>query len=99
MVVDHGSANAAVYTKENIESLGLKLWLCGIGRPTGNSRTERTIGTLKNEEIKLKDRYDEEKARRSIELMQRFTSTTSKDRMLGTVDSLRTQSTFKGDTL
>lgn len=60
VVADHGSANAAEYTKDNIEVLGLKLWLCGIGRPTGNARTERTIGTLKNEEIKLQDRYEDE---------------------------------------
>lgn len=60
VVADHGSANAAEYTKENIEILGLKLWLCGIGRPTGNARTERTIGTLKNEEIKLQERYEDE---------------------------------------
>jgi putative transposase len=60
VVADHGSANTASYTKDNIEVLGLNLWLCGIGRPTGNARTERTIGTLKNEEIKLQDRYDDE---------------------------------------
>ena len=60
VVADHGSANAAEYTKDNIEILGLKLWLCGIGRPTGNARTERTIGTLKNEEIKLQERYEDE---------------------------------------
>jgi putative transposase len=60
VVADHGSANTAGYTKENIEVLGLNLWLCGIGRPTGNARTERTIGTLKNEEIKLQDRYDDD---------------------------------------
>ena len=60
VVADHGSANASKYTKENIEILGLTLWLSGIGRPTGNARTERVIGTLKNEEIKLQDRYDDE---------------------------------------
>lgn len=59
VVADHGSANTAVYTRDNIEVLGLHLWLCGIGRPTGNARTERTIGTLKNEEIKLQDRYED----------------------------------------
>jgi putative transposase len=60
VVADHGSANTAAYTKNNVEILGLKLWLSGIGRPTGNARTERVIGTLKNEEIKLQDRYDDE---------------------------------------
>ena len=60
VVADHGSANTAEYTRENIEVLGLDVWLCGIGRPTGNARTERTIGTLKNEEIKLQERYTEE---------------------------------------
>ena len=60
VVADHGSANASKYTKENIEILGLTLWLSGIGRPTGNARTERVIGTLKNEEIKLQERYDDE---------------------------------------
>lgn len=60
VVADHGSANTAEYTRENIEVLGLDLWLCGIGRPTGNARTERTIGTLKNEEIKLQERYTDE---------------------------------------
>ncbi len=60
VVADHGSANACKHTKNNIEILGLTLWLCGIGRPTGNARTERTIGTLKNEEIKLQERYEDE---------------------------------------
>lgn len=60
VVADHGSANTAEYTRNNIEVLGLQLWLCGIGRPTGNARTERTIGTLKNEEIKLQERYEDE---------------------------------------
>ena len=60
VVADHGSANTAEYTRNNIEVLGLHLWLCGVGRPTGNARTERTIGTLKNEEIKLQDRYEDE---------------------------------------
>lgn len=60
VVADHGSANASKYTKENIEVLGLNLWLSGVGRPTGNARTERVIGTLKNEEIKLQERYDDE---------------------------------------
>ncbi len=60
VVADHGSANTAEYSRENIEVLGLDLWLCGIGRPTCNARTERTIGTLKNEEIKLQDRYADE---------------------------------------
>lgn len=60
VVADHGAANTAEYTKNNIEVLGLDLWLCGIGRPTGNARTERTIGTLRNEEIKLQDRYSDE---------------------------------------
>jgi transposase InsO family protein len=45
VVADHGSANAAKYTKANVEIQGLKLWLSGIGRPTGNARTERVIGT------------------------------------------------------
>ncbi len=43
VVADHGSANAAKYTKHNIEIQGLRLWLSGIGRPTGNARTERVI--------------------------------------------------------
>lgn len=60
MVADHGSANAAKYTKANIEILGLKLWLSGIGRPTGNARTERVIGTLKREEINLQEQYGNE---------------------------------------
>lgn len=60
LVADHGSANTAKYTRENIEIQGLDLWLSGIGRPTGNARTERTIGTLKEEEIKLQDFYANE---------------------------------------
>lgn len=60
VVADHGSANAAKYTKNNIEILGLKLWLSGIGRPTGNARTERVIGTLKREEINLQEQYANE---------------------------------------
>lgn len=66
IVADHGSANCASYTRSNIEVQGLELWLSGVGRPTGNARTERTIGTLKHEEIKLQDEYageDEARAR------------------------------------
>lgn len=67
IVADHGSANIAQYTKDNIEVQGLELWLSGIGRPTGNARTERAIGTLKREEINLQDEYDfEEEAREKI---------------------------------
>ena len=60
LVADHGSANCASYTRANIEVQGLELWLSGVGRPTGNARTERTIGTLKHEEIKLQDEYENE---------------------------------------
>ena len=60
VVADHGSANASKYTKANIEIQGLKLWLSGIGRPTGNARTERVIGTLKSEEINLQEQYEHE---------------------------------------
>lgn len=60
VVADHGSANTAAYTKSNIEIQGLKLWLSGIGRPTGNARTERVIGTLKREEIYLQEQYENE---------------------------------------
>lgn len=67
VVADHGSANAAKYTKANIEIQGLKLWLSGIGRPTGNARTERVIGTLKREEINLQEQYaNENEAKVSI---------------------------------
>ena len=65
IVADHGSANTASYTRENIEIQGLDLWLSGIGRPTGNARTERTIGTLKHEEIHLQYEYTDEKEARS----------------------------------
>lgn len=69
LVADHGSANVAKYTKENIEVQGLELWLSGVGRPTGNARTERTIGTLKIEEITLQGEYENEQvARKSIAL-------------------------------
>lgn len=61
IVADHGSANIAAYTRQNIEVQGLELWLSGIGRPTGNARTERTIGTLKREEINLQEQYPDEK--------------------------------------
>lgn len=68
VVADHGSANIAAYTRRNIEIQGLELWLSGIGRPTGNARTERVIGTLKREEIKLQEQYeDEAEARRRID--------------------------------
>ena len=60
LVADHGSANCAKYTRSNIEIQGLKLWLSGIGRPTGNARTERVIGTLKREEIALQEQYESE---------------------------------------
>jgi putative transposase len=60
LVADHGSANAAKYTRANIEIQGLHLWLSGIGRPTGNARTERVIGTLKWEEINLQPEYESE---------------------------------------
>ena len=67
VVADHGSANAAEYTRHNIEIQGLRLWLSGIGRPTGNARTERVIGTLKREEINLQEQYaKEEEAKASI---------------------------------
>lgn len=67
VVADHGSANTAAYTKSNIEIQGLRLWLSGIGRPTGKARTERVIGTLKREEIHLQEQYEnEEEARRLI---------------------------------
>jgi transposase InsO family protein len=65
IVADHGSANIAEYTRANIEVQGLELWLSGIGRPTGNARTERVIGTLKREEIQLQDQYENEKEGRS----------------------------------
>ena len=59
--------DGAKYTKNNIEIQGLKLWLSGIGRPTGNARTERVIGTLKREEINLQEQYaNEAEARTSI---------------------------------
>lgn len=57
LVADHGSANTSQYTRNNVEIQGLDLWLSGIGRPTGNARTERVIGTLKWEEIDLQDCY------------------------------------------
>jgi putative transposase len=67
LVADHGSANTSKYTRSNIEVQGLDLWLSGVGRPTGNARTERVIGTLKEEEIKLQDCYaDEDEALRRI---------------------------------
>jgi putative transposase len=67
LVADHGSPNVSRWTRQNIEVQGLKLWLSGIGRPTGNARTERVIGTLKTEEIKLQDCYvDEAEAQRRI---------------------------------
>jgi len=61
IVADHGSANTASYTRQNIEVQGLELWLSGVGRATGNARTERTIGTLKREEIHLQEEYPDEK--------------------------------------
>jgi len=60
VVADHGSANASKHTRTNLEFLGLELWLSGIGRPTGNARTERVIGTLKREEILLEGEYESE---------------------------------------
>ncbi len=67
IVADHGSANICAYTRDNIEIQGLDLWLSGIGRPTGNARTERVMGTLKREEIKLQDQYEsEDEAQRRI---------------------------------
>lgn len=70
VVADHGSANCAKYTKANIEIQGLQLWLSGIGRPTGNARTERVIGTLKREEINLQEQYTNE-----VEAKQRIGTT------------------------
>ncbi|NDG27839.1 MAG: transposase, partial [Proteobacteria bacterium] len=61
IVADHGSATTAAYTRENIEIQGLELWLSGVGRATGNARTERTIGTLKREEVYLQEMYPDEK--------------------------------------
>ena len=65
IVADHGSANTGELTRTNIEVQGLDLWLSGIGRPTGNARTERTIGTLKEEEIKLQPFYKNEREARN----------------------------------
>lgn len=68
LVLDHGSANISKYTRVNLEVQGLEIWLSGIGRPTGNARTERVIGTLKHEEIKLQAEYaSEEEARERID--------------------------------
>lgn len=64
LVADHGSANTATYTKNNIKIQGLELWLSGIGRPTGNARTERVMGTLKREEINLQSQYENEREAR-----------------------------------
>jgi len=70
LVADHGSANIAKYTRVNIEVQGLDYWLSGIGRPTGNARTERVMGTLKREEIDLQEEYEsEEEAKRRISAM------------------------------
>lgn len=67
LVADDSSANTSSYTRSNIEVQGLDLWLSGVGRPTGNAGTERVIGTLKEEEIKLQDCYiDEDEALRRI---------------------------------
>jgi putative transposase len=66
VVADHGSANIAAYTRVNIEVQGLKLWLSGIGRPTGNARTERVMGTLKREEIYLQEQYENETIAREL---------------------------------
>lgn len=60
VVADHGSANIAAYTRKNIEIQGLDLWLSGIGRPTGNARTERVMGTMKREEIRVEGEYRDE---------------------------------------
>lgn len=68
LVLDHGSANVSRYTRSNLEVQGLEIWLSGIGRPTGNARTERVIGTLKHEEIKLQPEYQcEDDARSRID--------------------------------
>lgn len=60
VVADHGSANNNSYTEKNLEILGLDLWLCGVGRPTGNARTERVIGTLRREELNFQYEYSSE---------------------------------------
>jgi putative transposase len=60
LVLDHGSANISKQTRANVEIQGLEIWLSGVGRPTGNARTERVIGTLKHEEIKLQPEYASE---------------------------------------
>ena len=60
LVLDHGSANISEQTRANVKVQGLEYWLSGIGRPTGNARTERVIGTLKHEEIKLQPEYSSE---------------------------------------
>ena len=60
LVLDHGSADVSKQTRANVEVQGLELWLSGIGRPTGNARTERVMGTLKHKEIKLQPEYSSE---------------------------------------
>jgi len=67
VVADHGSANNNSYTEKNLEFLGLDLWLCGVGRPTGNARTERAFGTLRREELNFQYEYGSEpEAQRKI---------------------------------
>jgi transposase InsO family protein len=66
VVADHGSANTSKYTKQNITVQGLRLWLCGVNRPTGNGRTERVMGTLKREEIHLQEQYSDEHEARDL---------------------------------
>jgi putative transposase len=67
VVADHGSANTAPYTAKNLDVLGLDLWLSGVGRPTGNARTERVMGTLRREELSFQEAYkDEPEAYRRI---------------------------------
>lgn len=61
IVADHGSANISKRTRANIEIQGLDLWLSGVGRPTGNARTERVFRTMKDEEINLQREYSDEK--------------------------------------
>ena len=94
IVADHGSANIAAYTRKNIEVQGLDLWLSGIGRPTGNARTERVIGTLKREEIKLQEQYENER-RRTRASGRRSGITTSAAPTRATEASRRTQFIFR----
>ncbi|MGZ8497137.1 MAG: hypothetical protein ACXW5W_01900 [Candidatus Binatia bacterium] len=58
--VDRGSPNTSGVTQEFFETLGADLSFARVRRPTDNALTERSCGSIKQEEIYLVGNYPDE---------------------------------------